>query len=48
MKMHLLLRVLAVVALAPLTGMAAEPLQLASVFTDNAVLQRGQAVPVWG
>lgn len=48
MRMHLLLRVLAVVALAPLTGMAAEPLQLASVFTDNAVLQRGQAVPVWG
>ena len=27
---------------------AAEPLRLASVFTDNAVLQRGQAVPVWG
>ncbi|MDA1014768.1 MAG: Ig-like domain-containing protein, partial [Planctomycetota bacterium] len=47
MKMKLLLVVLTAV-LAPLTTTAAEPLKLASVLTDNAVLQRGQAVPVWG
>ena len=48
MRIHLLTRILTIVALLPLTSLAAEPLRLASVFTDNAVLQRGQAVPVWG
>jgi sialate O-acetylesterase len=53
MRIHLLTQVLTLAALvssglAPATVVAAEPLRLASVFTDNAVLQRGQAVPVWG
>ena len=48
MKIQLLTRVLTIVTLLPLAGMAAEPLKLASIFTDNAVLQRGQDVPVWG
>jgi sialate O-acetylesterase len=43
-----MIRVLAVIALAPLSGLAAEPLKLSSLFTDNAVLQRDLAVPVWG
>ncbi|MDA0285604.1 MAG: sialate O-acetylesterase, partial [Planctomycetota bacterium] len=48
MRTQLLIRVLSVIALAPICAIAAEPLRLASVFTDNAVLQRGQEVPVWG
>ncbi len=48
MKTHLLIRVLAAIALTPLSGLAAEPLKLSSLFTDNAVLQRDLAVPVWG
>ncbi len=53
MRIHLLTYVLTLSALVG-SGLttdstsAAEPLRLASVFTDNAVLQRGQAVPVWG
>ncbi|NQV26567.1 MAG: DUF1080 domain-containing protein [Rhodopirellula sp.] len=48
MKTHLLTRVLTVLLFAPIVATAAEPLKLASVFSDNAVLQRGQSVPVWG
>ena len=53
MRIHLLTHVMTLAALvgSGLTSVnvhAAEPLRLASVFTDNAVLQRGQAVPVWG
>ena len=48
MKTQLLIRILFVIAVAPLHGLAAEPLRLSSLFTDNAVLQRGIAVPVWG
>lgn len=53
MRIHLLTHVLTSAALigagmASVKVYAAEPLRLASVFTDNAVLQRGQAVPVWG
>jgi len=53
MRIHLLTQLLSLAALvgSGLTSAnvhAAEPLRLASVFTDNAVLQRGQAVPVWG
>lgn len=48
MRTRLLTLVLSLSVLSPLTGAAAEPLQLASVFTDNAVLQRNQEVPVWG
>lgn len=48
MKTHLMIRVLTVIALIPLNGLAAEPLKLSSLFTDNAVLQRDLAVPVWG
>lgn len=48
MRTQLLIRVATALVLLPLSTMAAEPLRLASVFTDNAVLQRGQAVPVWG
>lgn len=43
-----MIRVLAVIALAPLSGQADELLKLSSLFTDNAVLQRDLAVPVWG
>ena len=53
MRIHLLTHVLTSAALigagmASVKVYAAEPFRLASVFTDNAVLQRGQAVPVWG
>jgi sialate O-acetylesterase len=48
MSIHFFIRAVAVVVLAPLTIVAAEPLSLASLFTDNAVLQRDHAVPVWG
>ncbi len=39
---------LAALLLAPLAALHAADLTLAGVFTDHAVLQRGQAVPVWG
>ena len=53
MKIHLLTRVLTLATmvgsgLVSATVVVAEPLRLASVFTDNAVLQRGQTVPIWG
>lgn len=53
MRIRLLTCVLTLAALASSglatdSASAAEPLRLASMFTDNAVLQRGQAVPVWG
>lgn len=48
MRIQPLIHVLTILAGLPLVGTAAEPLRLASVFTDNAVLQRGQPVPVWG
>lgn len=53
MKIHPLTQLLTLAALigaglATGSVLAAEPVRLASVFTDNAVLQRGQAVPVWG
>jgi sialate O-acetylesterase len=48
MRLHLLIRLLAVITIAPLCASAAEPLSLSSLFTDNAVLQRDLAVPIWG
>ena len=48
MRMHLLIQTLTLIAIVPLSSFAAEPLRLSSLFTDNAVLQRGQEVPVWG
>ena len=48
MNTHLMIRSLAVIALVPVTGLTAETLQLSSLFTDNAVLQRDLEVPVWG
>ncbi len=47
MKSHLMITVLLVV-IASSNGTAAESLRLASVFSDGAVLQRDQTVPVWG
>ena len=48
MKIHLAARALAVVALLSSPLVAAEPLSLASLLTDHAVLQRDMPVPVWG
>lgn len=48
MRIHQLTVALSSILLMPLISSAEESLRLASVFTDNAVLQRGQDVPVWG
>ena len=48
MRTHLLIRTIAIIGLVPLSLCAAEPLKLSSLFTNNAVLQRDLAVPVWG
>ena len=48
MRIPLIARTLAVIALLSSSLGAAEPLSLNSLFTDHAVLQRDMAVPVWG
>jgi sialate O-acetylesterase len=48
MRIHLLAPTLAVVGLFSGSLQAAQPLSLASVFTDHAVLQRDMPVSVWG
>jgi sialate O-acetylesterase len=42
------MRVAAAETAIPAAGMSAPRLELASLFTDHAVLQRGETVPVWG
>jgi sialate O-acetylesterase len=48
MTMQLVFRTLVLVALCSGSLSAAEPLSLASLFTNHAVLQRDMPVPVWG
>lgn len=48
MRIPLMIRAFAVIALLGNSLGAAEPLSLGSLFTDHAVLQRDMAVPVWG
>ena len=48
MRIQLIVRTLAVIALLASSIQAAEKLSLNSLFTDHAVLQRDIAVPVWG
>jgi sialate O-acetylesterase len=48
MRIHLAAQAIAVVALLSHSLDAAEPLTLSSLFTDQAVLQRDMAAPVWG
>ena len=43
-----ILTFLSALLLAPLAGLHATDIKLASVFTPNAVLQRDKPVPVWG